>query len=267
MLDLFPSLFVTAVPAISSFILFFLVIKNSLSNKKAFFQHYLIGFAITSLVHFPIFIINLGIKINYDSLLVLYCFSSFFLLLSYLFFYRGSALYFTGGRFFNTVLPLVWVLYSAFGIFSLMFVGFDYFTIYTIIMWGFIFPANILLSMLFIYHFIKGSFLDDSKSIKERTYMLIFIFSWVSILVLDGVHWGILSGYPVGFWIIKMASFKGYFIVRAALYLLILLGCLIYFRIIKKSNALEKIKILRKMKNVFKKIKILRKMKKNQRQV
>jgi len=118
-------------------------------------------------------------------------------------------------------------------------------------------PVNTLLSALFVYFFIRGSFFDDSKKMKERMYMLIFIFGWISILVLDGVQWGILSGYPTEFWIIKIASFKEYFIIRAVVYLSILLGCLIYSGIIKKSNILEKIKIFRKGKDAGKKSRLI----------
>lgn len=236
---MFYSLFPIIIAVISSLILFNVVRKNAFPEKRAFFLNYAFGFLLTSFLDIPILIINLGIEIKYIFLLILYLLIFFFNFFSYFFFYRGSILFFTKNKFFNTIFPVVWSSYAVIATTSLLIGGVTYGSVYTIVTWGFLLPINTYLSSMFFYYFKKGSLLDATKNTKERLYMLIFGFGWFSLLPLDGIRWGLLFSYPEELWIIKLASLGSYFMIRSIAYLIILVGCFLY---IKKLKRIDKFK-------------------------
>jgi len=240
---MFYSFIAIIIAVVSSLILFNVVRKNDFPEKRGFFLNYAFGFLLTSLLYLPVFIINLGIEIKYNLLLILYFFIFFSNFFSYFFFYRGSVLFFTKNKFFNTVFPIVWSSYAVVATTSLLIGGITYGSVYTISTWGFLLPINTYLSSMFFYYFKKGSLLDGAKTMRERLYMLVFGFGWFSILALDGIRWGLLFSYPEKLWIIKLASLGSYLIVRSFAYLIILAGCFFYMKNLKKIKKLKQNKI------------------------
>jgi len=121
------------VAAIASFILFFRIKKNNILGAKDFFWHYAFGFAILALTAIQVCLINLGVKMSYNELLVSHALTAFAMLLAYLLFFRGTALIFARERFIITILPLVLLpAVSIFTLVALFYLNLSSIIIYTI---------------------------------------------------------------------------------------------------------------------------------------
>lgn len=106
-----PNIFYTVLPAVTaalaSAILFYRIKKNTILITKDFLWHYAFAFGIITVASIITCLINLGVEITYNTLLVLYGFTVFAVFLSYLLFFRGTVLLFTRDRFITTFLPIV----------------------------------------------------------------------------------------------------------------------------------------------------------------
>lgn len=234
---IFYSLSVIIVSAVASLVLFLRIQKNQLITAKPLFWYYAFGFAILSLVNLPIFFINLGVQISYNLLVILYGISFFAVLFSYLLFYKGTISLFTQDRFINTVFPIIFLpLFAALSVISLFIFKIEISIMYTALVWGFLLPAAGYLGALFLYFFIKGAPFD---SIKRKPYALFLSFSWFSILFTDIFLWVNVIPFHE-FFILQIATAKGYFVLRAIAYLLILICSLSYAKSLAHSGTIEK---------------------------
>lgn len=236
---LFYSLSTIIVSAVASLILFLRIKKNQLLTRRLFFWHYAFGFAILSLVNFPIFFINLGFQISYNFLVILYCISFFAVLFSYLLFYRGTISLFTKDKFLTLVFPIIFLpVFAVVSTISFFLLKIDHLTMYTAVVWGFLLPINGFLGSLFLYFFLQGAPYDSIK--RRQFYSLILSLGWFLLLFVDILLWFEVAGYPHMAWILKIASVKGWFLLRSLSYLLILIGSLIYSKHLQPAATTEK---------------------------
>jgi len=237
--NLLCSLFLIIVPAFASAVLLLRIRKNQLIISRLFFWNYGVGFLILSLVHLPIFFINLRIfTLHYSDLMILSGISFLALLISYLFFYRGTVLLLTRDRFITTVFPIFTLPFiAALAIFSLFVIKVGTLLMYTAIAWGFLLPNNTYLASLFLYFFIKGAPFD---SLHRRPPALFLSLAWFIVLVTDIMLWLDAAVYNPELWILKLASLKGILIAKTFGYLLIFIGCLFYSRYAPQPKTEEK---------------------------
>lgn len=232
------SFFLIVVSAVASLVLFLNIKKNNLLAPASFFKHYAWGFLLLTLIPIPIFIINLGIQINYDFLLILYALGFFGTYFSYLIFYRGTTLLYSKDRFTNTLLPLIFLpIFTVIAVISLFLIKIEVFIIYTAMIWGFLLPIAAYLSALFFYFFIKGAPFD---TMKRKPYALLLSFAWLFILILDVFLWLNVATYPEAFWIFKIAGQKTYFFLRIIAYLMMFIGVLLYGKYLRRPQLLVK---------------------------
>ena len=231
-MSIFYSLFLIITPAAASFILFLRIKKNRILVSKSFFWHYAFGFFIFTLVHIPIFFINLGVTISYRTLITLNFVSFLAMFFSYLLFYRGSLLLFTKERFLTTVFPLIVLpIIATLAVISLLVLKIESLIRYTAVVWGFLLPNNTYLGSIFLYFFVKGAPFDSAK---RQSGILVLGLAWFLVLATDIHLWIHAVTYDPQFWIIKIASLKGDLVFRSFAYLLILIGCLLYSRGLNK---------------------------------
>ena len=234
----FYSLLVIIVPVIASFILFFRIKKNNILVARDFFWHHAFGFGILSLIAIPIFFINLGVHISYNALIILYAISFVALFLSYLLFYRGTVLLFTRDRFLTTMFPIILLpIISAFCLTALFYLKLSTILIYTAIAWGFLFVNNNMLATIFLYSFATGS---PIKMMKRKFPALLLSLGWFLMLALDVFIWLSAALYHPELWILKISSLKGWFLLRAITYLIILIGVLLCSRYLQRPKVEEK---------------------------
>jgi len=228
------------VPAFASAVLFLRIQKDHLLISKSFFWNYATGFLILSLVHLPIFFINLRVfTIHYSDLIILNGISFLAIMISYLFFYRGTILLLTRERFITTVFPIfVLPLITTLAIFSLFAMKVGTLLMYTAIVWGFLLPNNTYLGFLFLYFFIKGAPFD---TMHRRPVVLLLSLAWFVVLATDIVLWLDAAVYNPDFWILKLASLKGILVARTLAYLLIFIGCLLYSKHLPQPETREKV--------------------------
>ncbi len=223
--DILPSLSVVAIPLIAGLILFFRIKKNSILPIRSFFWNYAFGFSIISLSHLPVFFINLGANLDYNTLRAVDFISFWALFLGYLFFYRGTILLLTKDRFMTTIYPLITLpLIAGIAMASLFILGVETITAYTAVAWGFIFPNTTYLASLFLYFFIQGAPFD---TMKRKPGALLLSIGWFVILGSAIFTWLNSVTYHPELWILKTASLESQFLFRAFGYLLILAGCLL----------------------------------------
>lgn len=223
---------------LSSAILFLRIKKNNIMAAKNFFWHYAFAFGVIALSNLPIFLINLRTEMSYNDLLLIYGLTIFAIFVSYLLFFRGTVLLFTRDRFFLTVLPLLILpAASAFSLIALFFMDFPTILIYTAISWGFLFVNDNILGSIFLYSFATGS---PIKSMKRKSCALILALGWFAILGLDVILWINAALYHPDFWILKIASSNGWFLARAVVYLVIMIGVLRCNRCFNCPEAEEK---------------------------
>ncbi len=135
----FYSLIVMIIPAIASLVLFYRIKKDQILIAQSFFWNYAFGFAILSLVNLPIFFINLGVQISYNTLLTLYAIGFFAVLLAYLLFYRGTVSLFSKNAFFKTVIPLIaFPFFAVVTLGSMFILKVETSILYTVGVWGFL---------------------------------------------------------------------------------------------------------------------------------
>jgi len=229
---------VMIIAAVASLAFLCRIERNRILPTKFFFWHYTIGFAILSLVNLPIFLINYGVQISYNYLVILYCISFFAVLFSYLLFYRGTILLITKNRFFTTVFPLIFLpAFAAVAIIFFFLFKVEIFSIYTAVVWGFLIPLNGFLSSLFLYFFFRGAPFD---TIKRRPCAIILSLGWFLLTFVDILLWLNVAVYPREFWVLKIASAKEWYFLRGFSYLLILIGSLLYSRYLGQPKTLEK---------------------------
>jgi len=238
MYDAFYSILPAISAAICSVILFFRIKKNNILAAKDFFWHYAIAFGIISFTSIPIFIINLGVKISYDNLNIIYAFIALIVFISYLLFFRGTVLFFIKDRFFPTILPLL-VLPTAliFSLVSLFFLKFSTIIIYTAIAWGFLFVNDNLLGSIFIFSFAMGT---PIRNIKRKFSAFLLSLGWFSFLGLDIALWFSAASYHPDFWILRVSSLKAWFLLRTVSYLVILIGLLLSAKHLQTPQLEEK---------------------------
>ncbi|MDD2697001.1 MAG: hypothetical protein PHE52_02495 [Candidatus Pacebacteria bacterium] len=224
------------IPAFASLILFVHIRRRKILFDKSFFWNYAFGFAIITLSGFPIYLINLGIQISYNSLLLLFALSFITAFAAYLLFYRGTILLFTTDRFVTTAFPnIILPFISLFAMAALFYIKLPTILIYTAMAWGFLFPNNMYLSALFLYFFAKGTPLGGTK---RRFCTFILTVGWFIMLGLDIILWINAALYlDPNLWILKIASMKGWFLMRSLSYLIILIGVLLHYRCFKNSSV------------------------------
>jgi len=224
--------------AISSVILFFRIKKNNILGARDFFWHYAFAFGIIAATSIPIFIMNLGVKISYNNLVIIYAFNTLMVFISYLLFFRGTVLFFAEDRFFPTILPL-FVLPAAaiFSLIALFFLKFSTIVMYTAFAWGFLFVNGNLLAFIFIYSFVTGS---PIKNIKRKFCAFLMSLGWLSVLGLDVILWISAISYNPEFWILRIVSLKWWFLARAITYLIILFGVLLSAKHLQSPQLEEK---------------------------
>lgn len=227
---------VTAV--IASFILFLRIKKNNILQARDFFWHYAFAFAIIAISSIQIVLINLGVAMSYNILLIMYAVSVFTVFFSYLLFFRGTALLFTQDRFLPTLLPLLILPVGlAFTLCAMFFMKFSTIIIYTAVAWGFLFVNDNLLSSILLYSFATGS---PIKSMKGKPCALILSLGWFLVLGLDVILWISSVLYHPELWILKISSMKLWYIARAIAYLVILIGTLLSVRCLRGQGPSEK---------------------------
>jgi len=215
------------IAVISSLILFLRIKGDSIIFPKVFFWNYALAFAILSVVNLPIFFINLGVEIHYNALVFLYLISFLGVLVSYLLFYRSTLFLITKDNFFINIFPFIFItIFTLFSLFALFASKIEIFLIYTAGVWGFLLPFNAFLGSIFIYFFLKGIPNDSIKKYSFSSFLLSI--GWFILLFTDISLWLISASYPNEFWILKIASAKGWFLLRSASYLIILIGVLLY---------------------------------------
>lgn len=238
MSNAFYSILPAIAAVISGVILFLRIKKNNILAVKDFFWHYALGFGIIAVTSIPIFFMNLGVAMSYNKLLMVYLITVFMVFISYLLFFRGTALLFTKDRFFPTILPLLVLPFvSAFSLIALFFLRFSTIIIYTAIAWGFLFVNDNLLGSIFLYSFATGS---PIRNIKRKFGAFFLSLGWFSILGLDVILWISATLYHPELWILKIISMKGWFFVRAITYLVILTGVLLSSRYLQQPGLEEK---------------------------
>ena len=238
MSNAFYSILPAIAAAISSVILFLRIKKNNILAAKDFFWHYAFAFGIIAVSNIPIFLINLGTVISYNNLFIIYGSSAFMAFISYLLFFRGTALLFMKDRFFPTILPLL-VLPAAlvFSIVSLFFLKFSSIMIYTAVAWGFLFINDNILGSIFLYSFATGS---PIRNMKGKFCALLLGLGWFAVLGSDVILWVKAALYNPEFWIFKIVSMKWWFLARAIIYLVILIAVLLASKYLQSPNR-EKI--------------------------
>jgi len=234
------SLLVIITSIVVAVILLLRIKKNHILTTKFFFWHYMFGFVLLSLAHLPIFLINLRINISYNTLLVFYIISFFAIFIALQLFLRGTNSLFIREKVFTTVLPIiVSSFFAILTLFLLFFSQIGSILIYTVLMWGFLIPINLYLASLFFYFFIKGAPFDP---IKRQAYMLFLSLGWFMVLVTHVVLWLSAITYAPEFWILKVTSFKWWFLARTVAYFLIFLGVMFFGdRHYKTPKSFEKI--------------------------
>lgn len=236
--DAFYSIFPAIAAIISSVIIFWRIKKNNILVGKDFFWHYALAFGIIAVAGIPIFLMNLGITLPYNNLLIVFICTAFMVFISYLLFFRGTTIIFTKDKFFPTILPLlVLPVAAAFSMVALFFMKFSSIIIYTAITWGFLFVNSNLLGSIFIYSFATGS---PIRNIKGKFCALLLSLGWFSILGLDVVLWVNAALYYPEFWILKIISMKWWFFARAIVYFIILIGVLLSSRHLQQPHMEEK---------------------------
>jgi hypothetical protein len=233
--------FYSILPAISavicSIILFLRIKRNKILGAQDLFWHYAFAFGIIALTSIPIFLINLGVEVSYNNLYIIYAFIVLMVFISYLLFFRGTVLLFTKERFFPAILPLLILpAVAAFSLISLSFLNFSSIIIYTAFAWGFLFVNSNLLGSIFIFSFATGS---PIKNIKRKFCALLLSLGWFSVLGLDVILWINAASYHPEFWILRIASLKEWFLVRAIVYLIILIGALSLGRCLQRNKIQE----------------------------
>jgi len=236
--DAFCSILPAFAAVISSIILFLRIKENNILAAKDFFWHYAFAFAIIAVTSIPTFIMNLGLEISYNNLLLVYITTVFMVFISYLLFFRGTALLFTKDKFLPTILPLIVLpVASAFSLVCLFLLKFSTIIIYTAVGWGFLFVNDNLLGSIFIYSFSTGS---PIRNIKGKFSALLLSLGWFSILGLDIFLWINAALYHPEFWILRIISMKGWFVARAVVYFIILIGVLLSAKHLKTPQVEEK---------------------------
>lgn len=219
---------------ISSAILFLRIRKNNVLVAKDFFWHYAFAFGIIAVTSIPIYLINLGVMISYNNLFIVYGFSALMAFISYLLFFRGTALLFMEGRFFPTILPLlVLPVALAFSVVALFLLEFSSIMMYTAVAWGFLFINSNILGCIFLYSFATGS---PIRNIKGKFCALLLGLAWFAVLGSDVILWVQAALYNPEFWIFKIISMKWWFLARAIIYLVILVGALLASKYLQHPN-------------------------------
>lgn len=209
----------------------FLYCKKCFTSSMApFFKNYIIGFIVLGLGFFFHLLINLGLDMKYPFYLVVFLSSQFAIIMAHSLFIRGTVMLDTKDKFKTTIFPLIVLPAAAvLTILGLVFAGVSSFTMFTIIRWGFMIPIKVFLAAIFLYYFFAGSTFDTVKS-KFHTIFLGLI--WLVSLGMDVYLWFMLV--PAGdFWSLKLASFKGWYILRAAVYWFTLAAILVYAKYLK----------------------------------
>jgi len=224
--NILPTLSVVVTPFIAGLILFFRVKKNSVLAIKPFYWNYALGFLIISLSHLSVFLINLGLQLDYDVLRAVNFISFWALLFGYLLFYRGTIFLLTKDRFITTIFPLITLpLIAGIAMVSLFILEVATITIYTAVAWGFIFPSITYLTSIFLYFFIQGA---PFNTMKRRPSVLLLSIGWFIVLGSAIFTWFSSVTYHPELWLLRAASLKGQFFLRVLGYLFILVGCLLY---------------------------------------
>jgi len=223
------NVFYSTLPGITAFtigvILFLRIKKNNILGVRDFFWHYAIAFFIIATASIPRLLMHLGVIISYNNLNIIYTFYLIILLIAYLLFFRGTALFFSKDNFFPKILPLFIIPSAAiFSLIILLFLDFSTIVIYTAMAWGFLFVNNNILGSIFLYSFITGY---PIKNIKRKCCALLLSLGWFSVLGLDAILWITAVSYDPEFWILKIISIKWWFIARTIVYLIILTGVLL----------------------------------------
>jgi len=232
--SIFPYVLVIAIPAIASFVLFSRIKLNSILQFRDFFWNYAFAFGILSLLGIPILLINLGVNISQDALIYLYVLTTFSILISYLLFFRGTTFLFTQNRFLTTVLPLIFIPVSAaFSLIALFYLKMSTIIIYTAFLWGFLLVNNNILGVIFLYSFAQGFPL---RVMRGKLCALLLSLGWFFILGLDFFLWFVAVLYHPEFWILKISSIGGWYLLRSLAYLIILAGALLCARCRPKAE-------------------------------
>ncbi len=236
---IFYSFFAIITSAIASLILFFRIQRNHILTTKSFFWHYAFGFIALSLTNLPIFFINLGVKLSYNSLIFFYCLCFFAVLFSYALFYRGTVLLSSKDKLLTTLFPLISLsLFAAMVVISFFVLKAKLVIMYTAVVWGFLLPLDGFLGVLFLYFFFKGAHFD---SLKKQFHTIFLSLGWFLLLFVDILLWWQSVNFPYPeFWILKIASVTWWFLLRAAAYILILVGSLFYARRLQHPKIEEK---------------------------
>ena len=237
MSDAFYSILPGVVAVASSAILFLRIRKNNILGAKDFFWHYAFAFGVIAAASIMVFLINIGVGMRYNALFALCAFTFFIVFVSYLLFFRGTTLLFMKDRFFPTILPLlVLPIGLAFSIIALFFLRFSGIIIYTAVAWGFLFVNDNILASIFLYSFATGS---PIRNIKGKLCSFILALGWFSVLGSDVFLWIQAALYSPDFWILKIISMKWWFLARAVIYLVILIGVLLSGKYLQYPNDTE----------------------------
>jgi len=224
---------------VAVFILFLRIQKNHILNTRFFFWHYMVGFVLFGLAHLPVLLINLRIEISYNILLFLYIFGFFTIFIAHQLFLRGTNSLFIKDRIFTTIFPIVvFPLFAALTLFLFFVSQIGPILIYTVLMWGFLIPINLYLTFIFLYFFIKGA---PFYPVKRQLYALFLSLGWLVTLITYIILWVRSVAYSPEFWVLEVASSKGWLLIRAIAYFLIFVGAMFFSdRYYKKPESIEK---------------------------
>jgi len=148
--------------------------------------------------------------------------------------FRGTTFLFTQNRFLTTVLPLIFIPVSAaFSLIALFYLKMSTIIIYTAFLWGFLLVNNNILGVIFLYSFAQGFPL---RVMRGKLCALLLSLGWFFILGLDFFLWFVAVLYHPEFWILKISSIGGWYLLRSLAYLIILAGALLCARCRPKAE-------------------------------
>lgn len=206
----FYSALVVITAFVAALILFLRIKKNHILATKSFFWHYALGFIFFGLAHIPIFIINLGIPVNYNFFVLLYIISFFAVFIAQQLFFRGTNLLFVKEKVFTTLFPIIVLpFFAALAFFLLLYSQTGPILIYTVLVWSFIMPISVYLSFIFLYSFVKGT---PFGSAKKQLYALLLSLGWFIVLITYVTVWFQSVRYAPEFWAFGVISSKGWYL-------------------------------------------------------